>query len=178
MRLMTRPLDVRFRRPVETDYGRIAPLIDDWWNARAGISLIPHLWFRYFTGTSWIAETELLDEAERAGEPRRIAGFLIGYLAPDDPDLAVCHAIGVDPNLRRRGLGRALYERFFEDVRQAGAACVEAVGAPDDRGAVRFHEALGFRPDDGPGSGRLYGTPAFEAYDFGREDRVRFRRDL
>jgi len=60
----------------------------------------------------------------------------------------------------------------------AGARRVEAVGAPDDQACVRFHQALGFRPDDGPGSQRLYGVAAFEAYDFGREDRVRFGRDL
>ena len=170
--------DTRLRPPVEADYARIAPLVDLWWISRAAAGLLPHLWFRHFTGTSWIAETDGTDGTDGADGPARVRGFLVGYLAPDEPGLAVCHAIGVDPNLRRRGLGRALYERFFEDARAAGARRVEAVGPPDDQPCVRFHLALGFRADDGAGSRRLYGIPAFEGYDFGRVDRVRFVRDL
>jgi GNAT superfamily N-acetyltransferase len=170
--------DLRFRRPSEADYARVAPLIDDWWDGRAAAGLLPRSWFRHFSSTSWLAEVDREPEDPGEAPTIRVAGLLVGYIAPDDPELAVCHAIGVDPNLRRRGVGRALYEHFLEDARSAGARRVEAVGAPDDPACVRFHLALGFRPDDGPGSRRLYGIPAFEAYDFGREDRVRFRRDL
>ena len=37
---------------------------------------------------------------------------------------------------------------------------------------------MGFRPDDGPGTQRLYGTIAYPDYDGEGEDRVRFIRDL
>ena len=40
------------------------------------------------------------------------------------------------------------------------------------------YKALGFSIDDGPGTQRLYGTPAYPNYDGWGEDRVVFTRDL
>ena len=34
---------------------------------------------------------------------------------------------------------------------------------------------MGFAPDDGPGTQRLYGTPAYPDYDADGEDRVRLQ---
>jgi ribosomal protein S18 acetylase RimI-like enzyme len=125
-------------------------------------------WFRHFTGTSWIAEDE-------RGRP---LGFLIGYASPDDASRAVIHLVGVDPNHRRRGLGRALVDRFTGDVRASGARTIEAATPPDARRAIAFHRALGFRPDDGPGTMRLYGTPATPDLEGEGEDRVLLIREL
>jgi GNAT superfamily N-acetyltransferase len=105
-------------------------------------------------------------------------GFVVGYLAPDDPRLAVCQAIGVHPSHRRHGIGRALLERFMADARRSGAQRLESVSWPGDRRSVRFHLALGFRPDAGPETRPVFGLPAVEGYDFGTEDRVRFVREL
>jgi hypothetical protein len=59
-----------------------------------------------------------------------------------------------------------------------GVARVEAVTWPGNRVSVAFHRALGFRPDDGPGTMPLYGTPAYPDYDYDGEDRVRLVREL
>ena len=67
--------------------------------------------------------------------------------------------IGTNPNRADAGLGRQLYERFFEDVRARGARRVVAVTWPGNRVSVEFHRAMGFEPADGPGTQRLYGTP-------------------
>jgi ribosomal protein S18 acetylase RimI-like enzyme len=159
---------LRLRRPTESDYPAVATAVDEWWGGRRIHDLLPRLWFQHFTGTSLIAETE----------GGRIAGFLVGYLAPDDPTLAYCHMIGSDPNLRRRGVGRALYERFFREMAGRGATRVRAITWPGNRTSVAFHRALGFVPDDGPGTRPLYGTPAHEGYDYGTEDRVVLTRVL
>ena len=37
---------------------------------------------------------------------------------------------------------------------------------------------MGFAPDDGPGTQRLYGTPAYADYDGEGEDRVVFTKAL
>lgn len=105
-------------------------------------------------------------------------GFLIGFVSPDDPSTAVCHLIGVAPGHRRRGIGRELYERFAGDARAASARRIVAVAWPGDPSAVPFHLSVGFEPETGPGTQRLYGTPAQPNYDFGRVDRVIFRRAL
>lgn len=154
--------DITFRRPTEDDYVPIVRVVDDWWGGRNLSQLLPRLWLQHFTGTSWLAE----------GPDAKIAGFLVGFLSPDHHDTAYCHMIATNPNLRRRGLGAALYERFFEDARGAGRTHVKAVTWPGNRVSLSFHRSIGFEIDDGPGSQNLYGTPSQAGYDFDREDRA------
>jgi L-amino acid N-acyltransferase YncA len=86
--------------------------------------------------------------------------------------------VGTDPNHRRAGLGRALYERFFDDMRERGVRRVSAVTWPGNRVSVAFHRALGFEPAEGPGTQNLYGTRAYPDYDADGDDRVVFSREL
>ena len=57
--------------------------------------------------------------------------------------------VATSPNHRRSGLGRLLYERFFEDARARGARRVGAVTWPGNRVSVGFHRAMGFVPSTG-----------------------------
>ena len=159
--------ELRFRRPTEADYPGLVAQVDDWWGGRRMHDLLPRLWFQHFTGTSWLAETA----------DGRVAGFLVGFISPDHPDTAYCHMIATSPTMRGRGLGKELYERFFADARLRGARRVKAVTWPGNRTSVAFHRSMGFLVDDGPGTQRLYGTPAYPGYD-GDEDRVVFTRPL
>ena len=159
---------ITFRRPTEADYAAISHVIDDWWGGRQMDHLLHRLWLQHFTGTSWLAETE----------DRRLAGFLIGFLSPDKPDVAYCHLIATNSNLRRRNLGRALYERFFEDARAGGRHTVTAITWPANHPSIAFHEALGFVVQRGPETQNLYGRPALAGYDFDREDRAVLSRSV
>jgi GNAT superfamily N-acetyltransferase len=159
---------VRLRRPVEADHRRIVGHVDDWWGGRRLHPLFLRMWFQHFSSTSWVAEDD-------AGVP---IGFLVGFISPDHPDRAYIHLVGTNPNHRRRGLGRMLYERFFEDVARRGVKRVNAVTWPGNRLSVAFHVAMGFGIDDGPGTQRLYGTPAYPDYESDGDDRVVFSRDL
>jgi L-amino acid N-acyltransferase YncA len=162
------PAGIRLRRPVEADHPTVIAVVDEWWGGRRLRDLLPRLWFQHFTGTSWIAETE-------AG---RLAGFLVGFVSPDDPTTGYVHMIAADPNLRTRGLGRALYDAFIADVSSRGVRRVRAITWPGNRASVGFHLAIGFRVDAGPATQRLYGSPAYPAYDGEGEDRVVFVRDI
>lgn len=161
-------VELRFRRPTEADHPAIVRLVDEWWGGRHLHELLPRLWFQHFNGTSWIAETH-------AGKP---AGFLVGFISPDDPTLAYVHMVGTSPNHRRQGLGRELYRRFFTDVGARGATRVRAITWAANRASVSFHAAIGFRIVDGPGSQNLYGVTAFPDYDYPGEDRSVFERNL
>ncbi len=160
--------DLRFRRPTEADHPVVVAVVDEWWGGRRVRALLPRLWFQHFAGSSWIVESE----------DGRLQGFLVGFVSPDHPTEAYVHMVGTNPNRRKRGLGRALYERFFDDARAKGAGRVKAVTWPGNQISVRFHTAMGFRPDDGPGTQRLYGSIAYPDYDGEGEDRVHFIRDL
>jgi ribosomal protein S18 acetylase RimI-like enzyme len=156
------------RRPTEADYPTIVDLVDEWWGGRRMRALLPRLWFQHFTGTSWILET---DEG-------KLAGFIVAFVSPDEPTTGYVHMIASDPNRRRAGLGRRLYALVFDDFAGRGVRRVKSITWPGNRTSVAFHRALGFRIDEGPGTQRLYGTPAYADYDGWGEDRVVFTRDL
>jgi ribosomal protein S18 acetylase RimI-like enzyme len=70
------------------------------------------------------------------------------------------HFVGVTPEDRGAGLGRKLYERFFEEARANGRTVVRCVTSPLNEGSLAFHQALGFEVErvaedyDGPGEDR------------------------
>jgi ribosomal protein S18 acetylase RimI-like enzyme len=162
------PAELRYRRPTEADYGPIVRVVDEWWGGRRMDVLLPRLWLQHFTGTSWLAETA----------DGRLAGFLVGFFSPDHPEVAYCHMIASNPNLRQHGIGSELYERFFADARAAGRDRVVAITWPGNRVSIAFHRALGFEVEAGPGTQNLYGTPAYPGYDHDREDRTVFVRNV
>jgi ribosomal protein S18 acetylase RimI-like enzyme len=124
--------------------------VNVWWDGRQMAPVLPRLFFLHFEGTSFVAEDETGD----------LVGFVCGFLSQTDPSEAYIHFVGVSPDRRGEGIGRRLYERFFEEVREAGRAVVRCVTAPANEGSVAFHEALGFEVDrvvadyDGPGEDR------------------------
>jgi len=65
-----------------------------------------------------------------------------------------------------------------EQLANAGARTIRAVAWPDDRPAVLFFRAIGFRAEEGPGSMNLYGVPAWPDHEFEGEDRAIFVREI
>ena len=161
------PYDVR--HPEEGDLPSLDARLRDWRDDRGGRAGPGRLWFRHFGGTGWLAE---------AARDRRPLGLLLGFRSSDRPDEAVVHLVAVDPEFRRRGIGRDLVERFAGQLAAEGATRVVATCRPDDRIARAFFGALGFAPDAGPGSTRLYGVPAYEDWDGAGEDRVLLERPI
>ena len=136
------------RHAEPADYGAVAGVIDEWWGGRALAAMLPKLFFVHFRDTSFVAEEE-----------GHVAGFLCGFRSQTFDDEAYVHFVGVDPKGRARGLGRSLYERFFEAV--APRTVVRAVTAPVNERSVAFHRALGFEVErvdedyDGQGQARV-----------------------
>ena len=139
---------VRHAKP--SDYGRVIGRINVWWGGREMAPILPRLFFLHFEGTSFVAE-----------EGEDLAGFLCGFLSQTDEDEAYIHFVGVSPERRGEGIGRTLYERFFEEVRGQGRTVIRCVTSPANEASVAFHRALGFEVDrvaedyDGPGEDRV-----------------------
>jgi ribosomal protein S18 acetylase RimI-like enzyme len=142
---------VSIRHAKPSDYGRVIGRVNVWWSGRDMAPVLPKLFFLHFEGTSFVAEDEEGD----------LVGFLCGFLSQTSGDEAYIHFVGVTPDKRGEGLGRTLYERFFEEVRSKGRTVVRCVNSPVNQGSVGFHEALGFEVDrvvpdyDGPGEDRV-----------------------
>ncbi len=113
--------------------------------------VLPQLFFIHFEGTSFVAEDEDDD----------LTAFLCGFLSQTNSEEAYIHFVGVSPEHRGEGIGRTLYERFFDEIRDQGRSVVRCVTSPSDTESVAFHEALGFEVDrvakdyDGPGEDRV-----------------------
>jgi ribosomal protein S18 acetylase RimI-like enzyme len=139
---------VTIRHAEPDDYARVIGVIDEWWGGRPMAAMLPKLFFVHFRDTSFVAE-------EDDGE---LAGFLCGFRSQTFADEAYVHFVGVDPKRRGSGLGRELYERFFEAIAPRGV--VRAVTSPLNERSIAFHRAIGFEVDevvedyDGRGSAR------------------------
>lgn len=138
-------------RPAQpSDYGRVIGRVNAWWGGRDMAPMLPRLFFVHFEGTSFVVDDD-------AGQ---LAGFLIGFLSQTDAAEAYIHFVGVAPNERGQGLGRALYERFFAEASRNGRTVVRCVTSAANEGSVAFHRALGFEIErvvedyDGPGEDR------------------------
>jgi len=148
-RRITSGIGIRHTKP--SDYGRVIGRVNVWWEGRDLAPILPKLFFIHFEGTSFVAEDD-------GGE---LLGFVCGFLSQTADDEAYIHFVGVDPGARGDGLGRALYERFFEEVRADGRTVVRCVTSPANERSVAFHEAMGFEVDrvvpdyDGPGEDRM-----------------------
>jgi GNAT superfamily N-acetyltransferase len=171
------PDQPRVRRPAPA-YALVHPAEDDlaplhqWlvdWCDDARLPDLGGAWSRHVVGTSWLA---------RADAGGRLLGVLLGFTSPDQAAEAVIQRVAVDPEFRRRGIGRALVARFAEAQGRAGASRLTAACRPDDRRSLAFFGALGFTPNAGPGSRKLYGVPAFEDWDGPGEDRVLLERAI
>ena len=142
---------VTIRHAKPSDYGRVIGRVNVWWGGRDMAPVLPKLFFLHFEGTSFVAED---DEGD-------LAGFLCGFLSQTNADEAYVHFVGITPDHRGEGLGRTLYQRFFDEVRAHGRTVVRCVTSPVNQESVAFHEALGFEVDrviadyDGPGEDRV-----------------------
>ncbi len=144
------------RAATPADYERLVGVVDAWWGRPIAGSL-PRLFLDHFHRTSLVAED--------GGE---LAGFLVGFVSPSEPAHAYIHFVGVAPGNRSTGLGRRLYERFFEIARDAGCTRVGAITASVNAASIAFHTRLGFNVKgpidgyDGPGSRMMVFDRALE----------------
>jgi predicted GNAT superfamily acetyltransferase len=142
---------VAIRHVQPSDYGRVIQHVNEWWGGREMAPMLPRLFFIHFESTSFVADRE----------DGTLAGFLIGFLSQTEDDTAYVHFIGVAPDERGSGLGRELYECFFEAARRDGRAVVRCVTSPKNALSLSFHDALGFEQEgiaedyDGAGNSRV-----------------------
>lgn len=166
--MLTLPAGHSIRHTRETDHSAIIDAIGRWWDTpnRATIGLmVPRLFLQFFTHTSWIVEDE-------SGE---IGAFLIGLRSQDDPTIAYIHFVGVDPELRRAGIGHGLYDLAFETFASLGCSEVRAITGPFNARSQAFHAAMGFTAH---GDRDIDGVMAYPDYDGPGEPRVAFTRAL
>jgi uncharacterized protein len=98
-------------------------------------------WFRVVEIEAGIAAFLIVLDADTDYESVNYRWFRERYT-----DFLYIDRIAVDSNFHRRGLGRALYEDLFAEVRRRGIGriCAEVNLRPPNPGSIAFHRALGF----------------------------------
>jgi [ribosomal protein S18]-alanine N-acetyltransferase len=102
-------------------------LFDPCWDEAAVLSLLDHP-----ASTSLVAV---------AGEPKVIAGFVIGQLAADEAEIL---SVGVAPDWQRTGLGRMLVEGLIRAVKRGEAKRLFLEVAEDNIAAISLYQSLQF----------------------------------
>jgi ribosomal protein S18 acetylase RimI-like enzyme len=160
-----RPPSITLRLADPDDYDPIIKVMDDWWGGRRMTIMMPKLFFTHFRDTSLIA----VMDAERVG-------FLTGFLSCSYSDESYIHFVGVHPEFRKQGIGRALYQRFFRISEQNGRKVVRCVTSPINKSSIAFHQHMGFQII--PSKDEFEGVPVHRGYDGPGEDRVLFLINL
>lgn len=124
---------VETRNVLDDDYYKVIEVLNDWWGGRQMKHLLPRLFFEHFQPTSFIVENE--------GE---LSAFLIGFVSQTRPNEAYIHFVGVKPELRKSGLARQLYQRFFTTIHGMGCNTVHCITSPVNEGSISFHKRMGF----------------------------------
>ncbi|OVZ64283.1 GNAT family N-acetyltransferase [Pigmentiphaga sp. NML080357] len=151
-------------RPLSpSDYKPVIARVDHWWGGRPMQALLPRLFFEHFRRTSFAV-----------GASDAIEAFLIGFVSQTDSRIAYIHFVGVDPARRGGGLGRMLYEHFFDVVRALGCEEAHSITSPANSGSIAFHRKMGFELE--PGTGQVDGVPVQLHHAGPGQHRVRFRK--
>ena len=132
------------------DFDYIVSVFDHWWGGPSSEKASPFFFH------------ELGQYALIAEEDGLVIGFLLGLVAAGSKTGYV-HLVGIDPNHRRRGVGKRLYQHFCERCQQSGLSELKAIGMVGHEASARFHTALGFEVRDvndyaGPGRARVVFT--------------------
>lgn len=157
--------DVTIRTAETEDHARAIEAMDEWWRGSMVSQLISRFHFVHFKETCFVAE--------RDGQ---LAGFLVGFLSQSHEDEAYIHFVGVAPGMRRAGVGRKLYESFFDAARARGRRVVRSVTSPGNKESVAFHLRMGFEIE--PQEHEEDGLPVLVNHDGRGGSRVLFIKRL
>jgi GNAT superfamily N-acetyltransferase len=156
---------IAVRKAQPSDHATIISVMQDWWGGRDLTAMLPKLFLDHFNTTSFVAEKNGL-----------MIGFLIGFLSPSFKDEAYVHFMGVHPDFRQKGIGKILYERFFEVCRRHRRKIIRACTSPVNKESIAFHGRIGFQIE--PGEDEIDGFAVTRNYNRPGDHKVLFTKYL
>lgn len=123
-----------FRRPTHRDGAAMWRLVKDSGALDENSAYAYLMMGEWFTGTCVLAEERLL------GGARRLAGFVMGFVPPTQPDTIFVWQVGVDHRQRGRGLGKLLIKQFVEWA-PPGVRFLEATVTPSNAASEALFKA-------------------------------------
>jgi len=157
--------DIILRNGRPTDYENVIAVMPDWWSGRDLTSMLPKVFFIHFYNTVYIAELK-----------NELVGFLVGFLSQSDDNLGYIHFVGVHPDCRKAGIGRRLYQEFYDTCAANNRSIIKSCTSPNNRLSIAFHLRMGFTIE--PGDGTVDGVSVTMDYLGKNDPKVLFRKEL
>ena len=157
------PDESHIRKAAPSDHDNVIAALQSWWSGRDLTAMLPKLFLNHFYDTSFVIEHEGC-----------MVGFLIGFMSPALESEAYVHFMGIHPDFRNRGLGKTIYERFFEICRSQNRTIIRACTSPVNTGSIAFHRKIGFRVESG--DDEIDGIPVTCNYNRPGDHKVRFTK--
>lgn len=122
------------RRPTVTDGPHLWRMAADSGTLDVNSPYAYLLWCRDFAASSVVAEVN--------GRP---AGFVTGYLRPDQPTTLMVWQVAVDADLRGAGLAGRMLDELVTSQQSRGVTHLETSITPDNAASQRLFQALARR---------------------------------
>lgn len=120
-----------FRAPTTADGIRLWEIARDSKVLDVNSSYAYVLWCRDFTRTSAVCEVD-----------GTVAGFVTGYLRPDQPDTLFVWQVAVDEDFRGQGIALGMLAWLFEQATQRGATHLETTISPSNTASQALFRSL------------------------------------
>lgn len=156
-------INIRNGRP--SDHENIVFVMPDWWGGRDLSSSVLKVFFIHFTNTTYIAEIN-----------NNLIGFLVGFLSQSEENVGYIHFVGVHPNYRKDGIGRLLYQNFFNACIANKRSIVKSCTSPINKLSINFHLHMGFIIE--PGDGVVDDIPVTLNFLRKNDPKVLFKKEL
>ncbi len=160
--------NLKIRNALEEDFVAIAELAEDCSPMATERKSIYHIFTKFFKSTSLVAELP----------SGKIAGFLLGFISQENPEEAYIHLLGIDSKVRRRGVGKALVEKFLDISTLKGCKKVLLITKPINWNSISFYRKLEFLEDKSQDTINIMGVSAVRNYDGMGEHMVVFYKLL
>lgn len=158
-----RNIEIRNAKP--SDHSKVISVMPQWWDGRDLSASVLKIFFIHFSNTTFVAH--------KSGE---LVGFLVGFLSQTDYKEGYIHFVGVHPIMRKIGLGRTLYQEFFEVCMTHSRSIVRSCTSPINKTSIEFHQRMGFTIE--PGDSTVDGVPVTMNYLRDNDPKVIFKKEL
>lgn len=147
----------------KNDYDQIVSELSGFWGHERNRALHHPMFVNEFGDCAFIVRDQ-----------EKVVAYLFGFIAHAEP-VAYVHLVGVRPSHRHLGLARQLYDYFTRFAVSQGCRQLRAITNPENAGAIRFHQSLGFHLEGVPNAEEV---PVVKDYGGTGGDRVVFRTRL
>jgi ribosomal protein S18 acetylase RimI-like enzyme len=145
------------------DFDKILSNIPDYWGSDRTLHLHLPILLYEFGDTAFVLKNDGF-----------LCGYLFGLFAQTGP-YAYVQFIGVHMNCRRKGYGRALYDRFELFARERRCTYIKAITSFLNKESINFHQSIGMEL---VGEDEKDGTRFVKNYSGPNEDRVVFSKSI